>query len=363
MVLDIQPITLYRKSAHNKLQVWIISASGSLITIEWGEEGGVLQTQYENVEEGLGGRTLDEQVISRVDSRISAKIATGYVRERSKAIANKAVNKLGLNKPMLATKYADAKDIDYPTSVMQCKYDGHRCLIHFDGQDYTAYSRRGNLITSISEIMDAVKRSKLQPGQTLDGELYHHGTRLQTITSWVKRRQPATTLLSYVVYDLMTPEEIFYNQRYSLLLNMELSKPIKLAPTDTTNFTEEQVPSMLSASIAAGYEGLILRRDGFPYQDGKRSKSLIKIKAWEDEEFVVIDITQSREGYALLVCKMESGKEFGATAPGTMEEKYEVWERRDEFIGKHVNVQYANLTDEGKPFHPTATGWRDKENE
>jgi DNA ligase-1 len=362
MEVCVDPIKLYRQAANGKLQVWSISAEVDIITIRWGEEHGQLQEQTEEVECGLAGRSIEEQVLSRVTSRINGKIDQGYSDNRIFAINNKPVNRMGLKKPMLAAKLDTVKDIDFPSSVVQCKYDGHRCLINRDGDEYQAYSRNGKAIETIPEIVDAVRKSHLPDGYTLDGELYHHGSPLQTITSWVKRRQPMTSNLAYIVYDIITPDEKFYSQRFQILINLNLKLPIQIAPTDA-NVTEEQIPFMLDESIKAGYEGLILRRDGFAYQDGKRSKGLVKIKQWIDDEFKVISIKQSTEGYAVLRCIMNSGVTFEATAPGSMEEKFVIWMNKDSYIGKFVNVQYANLTKAGKPFHPIATMWRNKDEE
>jgi len=359
MELQIDPIFLYKKSAHGKLQIWSIRSQGDEIIITWGEDGGRQQTQVESIDYGLAGRTLDEQILSRVNSRVNGKLDQGYVQDRAYALMNKPVNRLGLKKPMLAASFDSVRDIDFSTSVMQCKYDGHRCLINRDGDDYQAYSRNGKPIETIYEIMEAVKQINLPDGYTLDGELYHHCSPLQTITSWVKRRQSMTQYLSYIVYDLITPDAKFYPQRLQELLKLNIKRPIKLAPTDIS-IVEDRIPNMLDKSIDAGYEGLILRRDGFPYEDGKRSKGLVKIKRWMDDEFKVISIKQSKEGYAVLKCIMDSGVTFDATAPGTMDDKFDIWRDREQWIGKFVSIQYANLTKDGKPFHPIATMWRDK---
>lgn len=358
MEMQIDPIYLYKKSANGKLQVWSIKSEDDEIIISWGEDGGRQQIQSECIDYGLAGRTLDEQIISRVNSRVNGKLDQGYVHDRGHALINEPVNRLGLKKPMLATKFKDVKGIDFLSSVVQCKYDGHRCLINRDGGDFQAYSRNGKPIEAIHEILEAVKESYLPDGYTLDGELYHHRTPLQTISSWVKRRQPMTAKLVYIVYDVLTPDEKLYYQRYQMLQKLNLWGPIQIAPTDV-NVVEAQIPMMLKASIEDGYEGLILRRDGFAYEDGKRSKGLVKIKQWMDDEFKVISIKQSKEGYAVLKCIMESGVTFEATAPGTMDEKFDVWLYRESWIGKFVNVQYANLTKAGKPFHPIATMWRE----
>jgi len=362
MEVKIDVTFLYRQDASCKLQVWSIYHEGDTIFISWGDYGGLQQSQEELIEDGLAGRSLDDQIISRVQSRINKKLDQGYITDRLRAMSSKPVNKLGLLKPMLATPFKKVKGIDYKNSMMQCKYDGHRCLIHYDGDSYTAYSRNGKIIDTIPEIMYEVKCSELQPGDTLDGELYSHGVPLQMITSWVKRRQENTKKLLYIVYDVITEEKLYYTARLAIISGLCLRHPVYYAPTDL-NFDEKNISRMLHRSIEDGYEGLILRRDGFAYEDGKRSKGLVKIKRWEDHEFKVVDVLESKDGYGVLVCVMHSGIRFKVTAPGDFEEKFDALENKAKYIGKFVNVKYANLTEAGKPFHPIATMWRNKSEE
>jgi len=362
MEVKIETTYLYRQDASGKLQVWSIYHEDDAIFISWGDDGGLQQVQEELIEDGLAGRSLNEQLISRVNSRINKKLDQGYVTDRLHAINNKPVNKLGFLKPMLAYPFNRVCKIDYKSSMMQCKYDGHRCLIHYDGTEYTAYSRNGKIIATIPEIMYEIKLSGLNPGDTLDGELYIHGYSLQKITSLVKRRQPMTKQLLYIVYDVITEEKLYYTARLAIIAGLCLRHPVYYAPTDL-NFDESDISRMLSRSIEDGYEGLILRRDGFAYEDGKRSKGLVKIKRFEDDEFKVVEIIPSKEGYGILVCVMKSGIQFRVTAPGDFEEKLYALDEKAQFIGKFVNVKYANLTDTGKPFHPIATMWRNKDEE
>ncbi len=351
---------LFKQSARGDLQVWEIYSDDDVIYIQWGAEDGVMQTQEEEVEDGLGGRTLEEQIQSRIESRINKKLDRGYVRSKVHAAKNKPVNRMGFKKPMLATRFDKIRDVNYDGAMAQLKYDGHRCLIHYDGTDFTAYSRGGKPITAITEILSSVRMSGLLPDYTLDGELYHHGTKLQTISSWVKRRQAMTSNLEYVVYDVITDDEdLYYSERYSYLQSLNFARNFRIAETDL-EVEKARVPFMLESAVKAGYEGIIIRQDKFPYQDDKRSKGLVKVKAWEDCEFRVTEINPSKEGYAILTCITEAGIKFEATAPGDMVTKHRTMSYQHEYIGKFVNVQFAFFTNAGKPFQPIATGWREK---
>jgi hypothetical protein len=101
-----------------------------------------------------------------------------------------------------------------------------------------------------------------------------------------------------------------------------------------------------------------LRNGNFPYEDGKRSKSLLKIKSVQDSEFIVIDIERAKDlSMAILICKTNYGKEFRVSAPGTIEQKVHALYFKDSYVGKYVRVEYQNLTIDGIPFHPVATNW------
>jgi ATP-dependent DNA ligase len=367
MELAIDRISLYKRDAAGSLQVWSIWAQNDEIWIEWGQEDGELQCQSELIEEGKASRTIQEQVLSRVNSRVEKKLDKGYVRDRNHALTHKPVNRLGLPRPMLAKPFDKVKKIDYSTSWLQFKYDGHRCLIHHISDDeYIAYSRNGKPITTITEILRQVRIMHLPDGFTLDGELYRHDESLQKITSWVKRRQLATETLVYMVYDVITPYPVTFTARLHILnsLNWPVAwnlggHPYILKAPTVPCVPPDEISIGLKNAIDQGYEGLILRRNTAPYEDGKRSMSLVKIKKFIDDEFLVVDIIPSREGFAVLQCIAKNGKRFGATAPGTVDEKFDVMEKRDQYIGRHIQLQYAGLTDEGKPFHPTAVRWRE----
>ncbi len=364
ILINRSPINLYKQSASGAIQIWSIWADDdNVIFIEWGQEGGELQVQYEEIEEGKAARTVEEQVLSRINSRIEKKLDQGYVNDKAEAKANKPTNRMGLSKPMLAKSYSKVKDIDHSTSWIQPKYDGHRCLINRSGSEYVAYSRNGKLIDTIPEIMEEIHKLDMPNGSTLDGELYLHRTPLQRITSLVKRRQEDTEKLTYMVYDIIMDGS--YNTRLEALVSIlhgHQTTKLQLVSTIPCPSASE-IPVMLKTVIESGYEGLILRRSGFPYHDGKRSKSLVKIKSFIDDEFLVTDVNPSREGYAILTCITKGGKQFSATAPGTMAEKQKVMDNKLEYIGRKIQLKYANLTEDGVPFHPIATIWRNKASE
>lgn len=349
---------LYSKDNKGDLRYWEISNDGSLIEIKYGKVGGAELIETEIVNYGLAGRTQDQQVESRIKSRVGKKIDSGYVYDMNNARDNARTNVLGLDRPMLATRHDRIKDMKFEANYVQYKYDGHRCLIKNDGGDIIAYSRNGKVIDSISHILNELD-GVLPDGTTLDGELYAHDTPLQTITSWVKKKQLRTSSLSFICYDVLMDE--CYSIRHSFISNMRKMNKIEIAQTSLLMGEFDLIP-LLDSAKEKGYEGLIVRPIGSPYECGKRSKSLIKVKSWMDDEYKVIKISKGVDGQAILHLQ-HNGRAFRVTSPGTFDQKFYVAENKDLYVGKKVNVQYANLTKDGVPFHPVATMWRDKDNE
>ena len=105
----------------------------------------------------------------------------------------------------------------------------------------------------------------------------------------------------------------------------------------------------------------MLRKDGMPYEDDKRSSQLLKVKSWITEEFVVLSIRPGKDGQAILTCRVSEDKTVDATAPGTMEEKLHVMQNTGEYLGRLVQLQFESYTKEGIPFQPVATYFRDPE--
>lgn len=355
----VKPTDLYGTDNRGQLRRWSIwQEFKNTIAIEHGVDGMQMQYESEIVNHGLAGRTQQEQIESRINSRINKKIDSGYVRDKKAALSSKKTNALGLEKPMLATRHDKIKNMAFDKNYIQYKYDGHRCLIKRQGDNIIAYSRNGKVIDSIDHITGEM-HNRILDGVILDGELYCHGVPLQTIGSWVKKKQENTLRLSFVCYDMILDR--CYSDRHFLLSHIPFERFNNSIQAPTSLLCGEfDIYPILSKARELGYEGLIVRPVGHPYETGKRSKGLIKVKAWMDDEYKVIGMTAGVDGQAILHMK-HNGKVFKATAPGTFREKIETFRNLEDYIGKKVNVQYANLTNDGVPFHPVATMWRDKD--
>lgn len=375
--------TLYIRDNAGKVRYWTCRPEPDGLEIEHGVLGGTPQFQYEAIEFGKGGRDQDEQIESRINSRVSKQLDKGYVEDLRQAETMKPMNRLGFAKPMLAKKSEDVDMVKMMTKpfFLQNKLDGNRCLVHNDGTGLVAYTRNGKEFKTLKHILEPLE-SFIPAGYTFDGELYVHGQSLQTIVSWGKRLQPNTLKLEFHTYDLISDEP--FSARYNELRDVFAASSGKLYPSTrlvlTSKFTPESTPNfgtpavdlagLLRLARSGGYEGLMLRSDyslnrgnweQVGYEDGKRSGSLIKLKLWEDQEFPIVDIQPSADGWAILHCLAPNGKPFTVSCPGDVTFKRHVLNNKHDYIGKNVTVQFAYWTEDGLPFHCVATAIRDYE--
>lgn len=362
--------TLYKTDANDQIRVWSIIAEGNVLIMQHGILNGATQTATEVIETNQSGRGIDRQVALAKQSRINKQRDKGYCDTVEEALDSKGLNASKLLKPMLAQKFRDVKNIDYANCFVQYKYNGHRCLVTKQNGKLIAYSRNGKPITSIAHILKDLLW--LPEGYTLDGELYVHGLALQTISSLVRKNQPDSKKLVYVIYDLVM-FDVNYSQRNgwiraNVLAEAKTSGVLVLAPTFAYAESKMPLKDRLAESISNGYEGLILRHGNTGYEVGKRSQSLVKVKMVLDAEFCITGIHQSADGWAIFECcivpnldawcKEFDHPTFKVSAMGTMQDKHNAWTNRNDFIGKMLTVEFFEWTIEGKPFHPVAIGLR-----
>lgn len=314
------------------------------------------------------GRSLLEQCELELRSRISRQRDKGYKDSVEEAKAG-VTNQMGFKNPMLAQPLDRVgTPSSFKNAYIQRKYDGHRTLItNFDG-DVIPYTRKGKPIDTINHVLAEVA-DFLPNGVTLDGELYIHGMALQGISSIIKRKQADNGKLRFHWYDIFDESQplLTYAERYRLMNTLLWGYCSKGGPTETFEIVPtypvdsmEQAMAYFRQFRADKYEGAILRLDTKPYQDSIRSSSLIKLKEWHDEEVTALSARPSKEGWAILTCKMDSGKFFDTSAPGSLPEKEEVLRNFDvKYRGKRLTIEYASLTNDGLPFHASALRWRD----
>jgi len=264
-------------------------------------------------------------------------------------------------KPMLAYK-VDKKPVDWSEKVfVQPKLDGVRCIFTKDG----AYSRTGKPFKNLAHLEEDLEDFfNDNPNSVLDGELYNHDLKhdFEKIISLVRKTKPtdedrfeAGNLVQYHVYDTIA-EGVNYEDRYNWLrINLPIYKTMTLI-ANTTVSSYDEAKMLHNVHLAQGYEGSMLRTNGFYEQ--KRSYNLQKFKDFSDDEATIIGYEAGKGKRTGTLGKFymqdDEGNQFGCP-PGkgySYKDLAFMLENIHDYIGQRATFTYFQRTQAGSYRHP-----------
>jgi len=364
---------LYTKTATGAVQVWKCWVEGDTIHTEWGQEDGQSQSSAFVCLPKNQGRsnytTAEQQAVKEAEALWKKQIKKKYQESREECLSFVST------KPMLAKSMKDQMSkVKFPVTI-QPKLDGVRCLAYNKNGTVFLQSRGGEeyLMTHITKELEG----RIPEGMALDGELYSHGTALQTLNSWVRKPQDASVNVKLHVYDytLMKEAKVTWEKRSQELAawfkkNSD-SVYIELTPNLTAT-SHAEIDEAHATFTAEGYEGAIVRLPKGLYKFGRRSSDLLKVKSFQDAEFKIVGWNRSKPRIAkdsqtqrvlefpVFRCVTKAGNEFDCLPKGTEEERIAMLEEADKYVGQLLKVQYFALTQDGVPQFPVGLAIRDK---
>jgi ATP-dependent DNA ligase len=277
-------------------------------------------------------------------------------KQRDKGFRLKGERKNVRPMPMLAHKFTDHKaKIEFPVYV-QPKLNGMRML--FDG---TVGWSRGNK----EVIPDVIQHLQFDTGGfILDGELMLPGNVLlqETMSAIKKYRPELAPKLLYHVYDIVDTE-LPYPMRHQIITDIMHNAPENVRMVQTIRVDDEtQVMRRHNLFVQDGYEGTMVRNPDTPYETGKRSYSLLKLKDFVDAEYRIIGIIDgdgSDAGLAIFELETADGVTFNCRPEGSQENRAALFKNRKELTGKYLTVRYQELSRDGVPIFPVGVSIRD----
>ena len=283
--------------------------------------------------------------------------------------------------PMLAKTYDSyVKQVLGCVAFTQPKLDGYRCVASVGG----LISRQGKP-WNLPHIVEALAPFfEEDPDLVLDGELYNHSLRddFNTLGSLIKKgnrtsaeEERVRQVIQYHVYDLPSNPGGFSERHMALtMLGVKgdeygnpyggfddplYNGPVRLVETYSFSL-ESQLQERYAGFMEQGYEGAMVRLDE-PYEGGKRSKSLLKLKDFLDGEFELVRVeegTGNWAGYAkTAVVRLADGREQSSGLRGSQEFTRQLladWRRYTQ-----VTVRYQNLTPDGFLRFPVIVDWHE----
>jgi DNA ligase-1 len=194
----------------------------------------------------------------------------------------------------------------------------------------------------------------------LDGELYCHGMSFDQLSSILSRTVNLHDDFSKVKFHCF--DIINEQPQLRRLLQIEALKGlhhyIEIAPFWICESLDE-IMSVYDKLINSGYEGIIVRHKDGNYER-KRSTMIMKFKPKKIDTYKVIGYEEEisidgkpKDALGSLWCASGDGNQFSVGSGFTREQREQLWEIREELIGKEVIVSYQHLTSgKKKPRFP-----------
>jgi len=308
--------------------------------------------QYPEYEE-LIHCIIDKDLKTRAGDKIINKAIPDHIPEFSVALADKYEPKL-----------VDWKDGWYVSR----KLDGVRCIAIVDSDgNVSFYSRTGKSFDTLNVVADGIIALGIK-NVIFDGELClvdEDGNEdFQGIMKQLKKKDHTIPNPSYKIFDMISHDE-FYNKKgeknrpYSIrLANLTeiMTKnecPCLTLLEQVLVHNDEHFQEWVKEAADSFWEGVMLRADQ-PYK-GKRSKDLLKVKKFFDDEYEVIAteygpiryIKDGKEHEEVMLSNIviEHKTYYVSVGSGfTIEERKYFYNNPHEIIGKKVTVQYFEET-------------------
>ncbi len=355
--------TLYKRTSKGQIQLWTIIATNGAYHTEEGIKGGSITKnnphtcEVKNVGK-TNETTAQQQAELEAQSKWDKKLKTGY------ALSEKEIDTVEFQKPMKGDKWKDrANEVVFPV-ITQNKLNGVRS--QSDAQN--TKSTGGEIFYTIPHIRKALAPIfAAYPQIFLDGENFNFTlrqklNRLIHLVSVVYQPKDLTPellveseqtvqlhLFDGYGWDGITKETPYVERHAALLKLIQKFAPkyVFVLPYEVIK-TPEELMSKLHTNKENGGEGLMVRWGNCPYKNG-RSKYMLKLKHFEDEEFEIVDFEEGNANWAgcvkAVICKLNKASPRGDTTFRSNIEGDEtwlkkLWQKRETYIGEQATVEF-----------------------
>ena len=312
------------------------------------------------------GASCNERLPCSASCRSS--FSEGKDGKEEKEVENKSIPLKDDEKffPMLAHTYEPdtnknkKNNIIFPCYV-QPKLDGLRCIMYYKGGVIKCQSRTGAYFDTMSHITDELDIFFKNNNIVLDGELYTNEMPFEELAGIIKKKKLSHSdreklkNVKYHVYDIIDSEKP-YSERYkdiSRHITLGNYKYVLSVLTNIAN-TKEDFKQYFGEFIVKGYEGIMLRNVNGLYRCNYRSHDLQKYKEFKEDEYTIVGFKEGDgrdKGTVIWICKTID-KEFSVRPKGTMENRRELFNNGDSYVGKKLTVIYQELSELGIPRFP-----------
>ena len=269
-----------------------------------------------------------------------------------KAINSVIPNCINIIEPMLATNYTNVAD-KLDTSIIYyvtLKLDGNRCIIDNRNDVPKAYSRNGVEIKGLDSFLNSLNLPK---GKIYDGELLPRN--IDNISSKDQYKEISSIMrtkgekpkdkITYHIFDIID-YELPYMQRRNFIDGIENTEYQQVCEVLYKGQISGAIFKLLDEVVESGQEGLMANDIKGTYES-KRVKSILKFKKFNTVDLKCIGVEQGEKKYAntlgAIICEYKGNTvKVGSGFTDSQRDYY--WENQDEIIGRVVEIQYFEET-------------------
>jgi len=294
-------------------------------------------------------RVLDRDIKCRIDAKAINKVFPNLIPTFDVALAD---------------KYDSEKSkVDFDgTWVVSRKLDGVRVITVVNStKDIRFYSRAGHEFMTLQKVRESLELlGDSIVGKVFDGEMCIINNGLEDFTAVVgeiKRKNYTIEHPVYKLFDCLTVDEFFSKKSTRTLFDRHVELK-SLIPKDIPELnvleqdllTEDSMQRLLEEVRVKGWEGLILRKGNVGYV-GKRSKDMLKVKEFHDDEYEIKDVEMGikpmlvdgkmQDTLCLAAVKIShKGNEVSVGSGWSDEQRLKYFACPHELIGKTITVKY-----------------------
>lgn len=268
-------------------------------------------------------------------------------------------------------KYTDT-DKFYVTK----KLDGHRAITLVskvaEGITITSFTRRGQEYSGLYELhksiielirLNPIVMQSFKDGFMLDGELLlMNRPELTTgdlfkATTKVLKKDGEKTNIKYHVFDMIPLDDFLYDddstydykyRRTHWLDNMVHTKNIEVIPVLSV-ITKDRILDWSDYATQNGWEGVMLNAANGCYRK-TRSPKLLKVKKMHTADLEIVGFNRAisgefEGGLQSLNVKLDDDNNVQVGSGLTKEQRIDIWNNQDEYLGVMVEIQYFEETE------------------
>lgn len=254
------------------------------------------------------------------------------------------------------------EDVDFDRNyILTKKLDGVNLTCFKRGESITFFTRQGKQVNGLTDLIEQYK--ELPNGVYFGEALYSNEDEakdrkeLYRLSAGELNSKRENKKISHWIFDYQTLEEwdsekfiTPYSNTISTLENIFLKnklKNIKMVPFIYQGTGKEISFDLLKKAKKDGWEGLVLRYSSSVYQK-KRSSDFVKLKPFVEVDLRITGFKEFKHPNQLgsFICEDDEHTIKCSVGSGfSKEQRYDFWKRKNEFLGKIVEVQTMEITE------------------